>query len=593
MRHPASSFQLQTHFHKIILALVLVVTTGPCHAEARLKAYVVRNKVKGSPVAQVSFSADGQHAVSLSDGSFELLFAQRNPGEVVRLVMKLAGWEVLNNYVLDHTLLNRSESRALEIIIVKEEEYEQKALSFYQLKGERAVEQEVSRARAKVLRTNMAPAEALKRLESERDQARKQVVEFARLMAQAKPGETGQVYNQALKLFLDGKPDQALELLNEARLQKDADSAMEKSKQSAKEWQLRAQILVTKFDFAGASRAYKQATELLPGEAEPWFQYGLFHQNQNKLSEARLGYEHALSLYRFNADQGQIAMVQNNLGKLHSEENRKVEARLAYDEALQIYRQLAQVNPNVYLSEVAIALNNLGVLYAHENHKVEAHAAYGEALEIFRKIATKKPDDYQQLIAGCLNNLGNLYKEERRMTEARAAYEEALSIRRQLANKNPIVYKPYVAHSLSNLAVLHAEEDRMEEARTAYEKSLQIYRDLAADNPDVYRFNVAMALNNLGIVHTDQERNAEARVAYDEALSITRLLAVQNSDVYEPNMAMILNNLGIMYSNENRKEEARKAFGEALGIYKKFVLKSETYRDLFNKVLNELDSLEK
>ncbi len=593
MHFPATSVRFLPNFDKITLALLLAITTDLCHAEAKLKAYVVLNTEKGNPVAQVPFSADGQNEVSLTDGSLEMHFAQRNPGDVVRLVMSRPGWEVVNRYVMDHTLRNKNDTRPLEIIIVKAAEFEQKALAFYRLKGERAVEQEVSRALTKLRRTNSATAEAMARLENERDQARKQVDEFARLLAQTKPGETGKVYNQALTLFLDGKPDQALELLSEARLQKDAVSAIEKAKQNAKEWQLRAQILVTKFDFAGASKAYEKVTEILPGDGDVWFQYGIFHQNQNKRTEARQGLEHALSLYRLKVAQDRVAMVQNHLGKLHIEENRNAEALTAFGEALKIYIRLAKKNPGPYYSDVAQSLSNIGVVHTHENRTAEAREAHELALGIFRKLAKWKPDDYLYLVPACLNNLGNLYKQENRMGEARAVYEEALAIRRQLSKKNPEAYLADVAMSLSNLGNMNTEEDRMVEARAVYEEALGIFRQLAQKNPDAYLSNVAASQNNLGILHSQESRLAEAHAAYKEALTIYRQLVKKNPEVYLPDVANSLNNLGVLYRQENRKAQARAAYEEAMAIFKRLGLKSVAFRNSFNSVQRNLDSLEK
>ncbi len=526
MHKQVSSDRLVSNACKIILGFFLVAMTGWCQAEAKLRAYVVHNTEKGSPVAQVQFSADGQHEVSLSDGRLEMRFAQRNAGDVVRLVMQRTGWEVVNRHVLEHTLLNHHEARPIEIIIAKESEYGEMALAFYRLKGNNAVIQEVQRKLSDLQRNNKATTEALTQLQQEREQARKQVDELARQLAQAKPGEAGEVYNQAVKLFFEGKPDQALELLSEDQLERNTDTAQKKIKQSANEWRLRAQILAVKFDFTGASKAYKKTTELLPDDGSVWTQYAVFHQNQNQWAQARQGYERALGLYRAQANQIGIATVLNDLGCVHHTENRWSEAHAAYEEALQINRQLEQKNPDIHLHSVAANLVNLGILFGEQKHWTEAHAALEESLQIYRQLALKNPDRYLRDVAGSLNNIASLYHDENRLVERRKTIQESHQIYQQLALKNPDVYLPDVALSLNNLGNLYIQEEHWEDAYAALEKSLQIRRQLALKNPDAYLPEIAMSLNTLGNLYIKQKRWTEARAAHEESLQIRRQLAL-------------------------------------------------------------------
>ena len=54
------------------------------------------------------------------------------------------------------------------------------------------------------------------------------------------------------------------------------------------------------------------------------------------------------------------------------------ETRKEYEEALKIYRELADQNPETYLSYVAKTLNNLGMLDRNQSQIAEAVRTYRE-----------------------------------------------------------------------------------------------------------------------------------------------------------------------------------------------------------------------
>jgi tetratricopeptide (TPR) repeat protein len=279
----------------------------------------------------------------------------------------------------------------------------------------------------------------------------------------------GEDYQKAAALFLEGRMDEALEILSEERLkqqEKDAKKQLEDAKKRQDDtlhsWLLRGQLLAVKFDFDGASRAYGEAVKFVLDSFDAWFAYSLFHQEQVRFREAREGYEKALCLARASGKDEDVAMTLNNLGNLHRNENRMAEARQAFEEALKIHRKLAQKNPDVYLPDVAMTLNNLGVLHLNENRMTEARQAYEESLKIRRKLAEKNPDVYLPKVAVTLNNLGNLHLAEKRMADARAAYEEALSlsIYRTFAEVAPATYEPHVRLVQGNLDTLSSDTER-------------------------------------------------------------------------------------------------------------------------------------
>ena len=552
-------------------AAILFLSVVPAWSAVTLTGIVSLNRERGTPVAGVEVSAKGANLVTTgTDGLFVLSFPDGRPGQEVSVRVKRPGWEAVNDILLDQRLPDGASTRPFEVIICLSPEREQRVAEFYRLKGNQAVEQTYRAKLAELEGRQAATAQERDRLIRERDQALKQVEEWARQSASRKPEEVGGVYRDALRLFLDGKADAALQLLSDERLQQEADRAQEQLNQAVQGWLLKGQLLSTKFDYDGAASAYERAVKSAPQSPDAWFGYARFHQGQNHYPEARRGYERALVLGKMGSNDSDVATTLNNLGNLSGDENRNAEARKQFEEALAIRRSLAKKKPNVYLPDVATTLNNLGVLSSAENRNDEARKEYEEALAIRRSLAKKNPDVYLPGVAATLNNLGGLSSDENRNAEARKQHEEALDIRRLLAKKNPDVYLPDVAATLNNLGVLSSAENRNAEARKQYEEALDLYRSLAKKNPEVSLPYVALTLDNLGSLSQDENRNAEARTQYEESLDIRRSLAKKNPDVYLPDVATTLNNLGLLSSKEKRNSEARKQYEEALDILRHF-----------------------
>ena len=99
-------------------------------------------------------------------------------------------------------------------------------------------------------RSQAASAEQIALLQKERDQARASADKMAEPLALAKPGQMSEICNQALRLFVDGRTEEALKVLNEEELQKnlvaarrtkeEAEKAIE---QAAQSWVLKVRLL--------------------------------------------------------------------------------------------------------------------------------------------------------------------------------------------------------------------------------------------------------------------------------------------------------------------------------------------------------------
>ncbi|HSS50154.1 MAG TPA: tetratricopeptide repeat protein, partial [Thermoanaerobaculia bacterium] len=583
-----------------IAAALLVLGATSSLQGASLKGVTLANEIGGPPVPNVQITSAGANpTASLSDGTFTLKFPRKEPGEFAELVVERKGLVVVNDFQLLQPLPKEAKEAPLTLVLAKEDEREEMAWRFYRLKSFEAIEQNYKHRITALEAKNQATTGALETARAERDQAKAMAERVAKELARLKPGSTSELFQQAFSQFLAGKPDEALNLLNEEELRRSEEAARQmkaeaekKTKEAIQNRLLKAHISTAIFRFDEAERNYQAAIELAPDSFEAHYEFAGFDQALNRLPKALAAYTRSLELARRTGTEEDVADTLSNLGNLYRAENRTDEARHAFEEALKIDRDLAGKTPKVHRPDVALTLINLGSLHRQQNRMDDARQAYEEALKIYRELALENPAAYSLYVARSLNNLGHLDSDQNRMAEARQAYEEALKIIRGLAQENPGTYRRQVALLLNNLGVLHRDQNRMAEARQAYEEALKIRRELAQKNPETHLPDVATTLNNLGALHQSQNRLDEARQVYEETLKIFRELAQKDPDAYLGDVARTLNNLGALYRDQNRMNEARQALAEAAKTYQQLAQKDpESYLPYVAGTLNNLGAL--
>jgi tetratricopeptide (TPR) repeat protein len=517
-----------------IVALLLLAAVLPLRA-ATLRGVILANELGGAPLSNVEVSALAGANASATDaqGRFRLEFSTRQPGDMVQLVVSKSGYVVVNDFQLHLALPRDPDAEPVSLLVCKEAVREEMARRYYRLKSFEAIEARYQEQLQELKARGEAGAAELAKLTRERNQAKAAAEKAAAELARVKLADTSGLYQQAIRLFVQGKVDEALQILDDEKLQRAAQAARRQAGQVVENYLLKARILTTQFKFDESEGMYQKAMAAVPESFRASFGFASFCLELRRYGKARPAYERALTQAKLSGDEADVARTLNNLGILESDQNRMDDARTAYDEALKIYRKLAQANPDTYLPDVATTLNNLGRLHSAQNRMDDARTAYDEALKIWRRLAQANPDTYLPDVAMTLNNLGILESAQNRMDDARTAYDEALKTYRNLAQANPDTYLPDVAMILNNLGNLESDQNRMDDARTAFDEALKIYRKLAQANPDTYLPDVAMTLNNLGVLNRAQNRMDDARTHYDEVLKIYQALAKKNPERYQ------------------------------------------------------------
>ena len=217
-------------FSRILLtSLLAVVAQGRA---ATVKGTIILNEVGGQPMANVQIvdsARTGGPWASGSDGGFTLDYPERHPGQRVQLVVNQEGYVVVNDVQLDLPLPADPDARPLQIILCKEADREEMARRFYQLKSFEVVEETYQRRVKELEVTQPATATTVSKLQQERDQAKANAEKAAEGLAKEGPGQRSPLCRQALRLFLDGRIDDAIKLLDEDELRRTAQEEKGKS----------------------------------------------------------------------------------------------------------------------------------------------------------------------------------------------------------------------------------------------------------------------------------------------------------------------------------------------------------------------------
>ena len=220
--------------------------------------------------------------------------------------------------------------------------------------------------------------------------------------------KTDILYQEAFSLFMNGKLDEALAVLDDAKLDARAQDVKKEQRQVAETFLLKAQLLQLTFAFEEVAKNLQKAITIFP-DWQTHLTAANFYKFRNEFKKAEALYKKALLLAE---KPHEWATTLNNLAILQKAKNDYGAAEAGYKEALTIRRRLAETNPQTYLPDVALTLNNLANLQQAKNDYGAAETGYKEALTVYRQLAETNPQTYLPDVAMTLINFGIFYQAE-------------------------------------------------------------------------------------------------------------------------------------------------------------------------------------
>jgi len=220
--------------------------------------------------------------------------------------------------------------RPLQIILCKEADREEMARRFYRLKSFEVIEETYQRQVKGLEAMQPATPITMGKLQQERDQAKANAEKAAEGFSQggARPAFT--IVPASPRLFLDGRIDDAIKLLDEDELRRTAQEGERQIADAVQAWLLKGCLSTLTFHFEAAQGAYKEALRYLKREADPqlWaatqVEVGGTHAElgirgegeaaNEHLTNAITAYRNALEVYTRERLPQDWAAVQTNLG---------------------------------------------------------------------------------------------------------------------------------------------------------------------------------------------------------------------------------------------------------------------------------------
>ena len=268
----------------IASAMLIILTAAPAYA-SMLKGVVVANKLAGGGLDNVEVTVDeaaGNSTITKDGGKFAFAFPEKHAGEIVHVRVSLKeGYAIVNDFQLECTILADPDAKLLTIIVCREVDREELARFFYRLKSDEAIEATYQKKLKALEEAHQTDLEAAAKLKEERDQAKAAAEKYSLELAKDQPGRSSELYQQARRLFVEGKIDEAIALLDENKLRQLDEEAKKAVENAVQPRLLKAHLLTVQFRFDEAETAFIQAIAISPDGFEANFAYAGFTQNLN------------------------------------------------------------------------------------------------------------------------------------------------------------------------------------------------------------------------------------------------------------------------------------------------------------------------
>src|ERR1019366_6064971 len=284
--------------------LFVFLLNGSGSEAGTLKGMILANQEGGPGISKVKISAAGANPTETGgSGGFTLQFPNAQPGDVVRITVNKPGYVVVNDFQLRAVLRKNADAEPLTLLLCKEAEREEWARQFYRLKDLAAVEQGYKTQVKQLQESNQQTAAAMAKLQEERDGAKAATEKAADRYARLKPGDTTDLYAEAMALFLNGNVLEAIQVLDDQELRQSVEVAQKGKAEAEKAvdnavqaYLLKARLLTTQFEFAEAEKVYAEAIRAAPDDGEVHFAFGRFSQELNHFADARREYLRAIEI---------------------------------------------------------------------------------------------------------------------------------------------------------------------------------------------------------------------------------------------------------------------------------------------------------
>ncbi|MCI4667160.1 MAG: tetratricopeptide repeat protein [Bacteroidia bacterium] len=484
--------------------------------------------------------------ISDNKGNFELNFQGKEAGYEALIKVKKAGFEVVNQKDLFHTL--SVETSPLKLFMCKEGQWQENALNFYRISQEsltQAYAIKIEELNERLKSNQKALADSLFHYKEKYDRTLNLARTLSEKFATTNLDDVSDLYKNAILAFKDGNINASLEVLSEEKLEEQYNrinqeikdgrdlisigelkkvNGKEALKQGIEDYLLRADLLSIRFRFDEAYQAYRKAVEADTSWWYPRDAYASFLTYQGEYSKAIVQLQKARGLTRRRWELGVI------------------------DYGLAVaYAELEDYSTSIVFLE--------GIM---------------ESLENWKQVQSSQFDWFYLNIYSLL---GNCYLMQNQFEKARKKLKVSQAISRELLNSShtdPEIYLNAVFVSFQGLGKTYLRTSQFDSAIVYLNEGLSFARKLTARNEEVYGFAEAECLNSLAMAHLE-ERNFERAISLNkEAIPIKMRDYERIPKSNYLSLASSLANLGAAYIESHNYTEGAKSMMEAEAILEEF-----------------------
>jgi len=403
----------------IIPAAVLTLFTAVAGQAAVLKGVVLAEELGGPPAAGVEIdpTEGAKPVVADAGGAFTLVFPDKQAGDTVLLTVRSEGREVVNDFELEQVLVDEPQGSPVVLLLCQAGNRDEMRRRLVLLLVVKAIGEHYQRR--------------LKAIEDHSENALEGLLELRRWLYEAEaalatiPATLVKLWDegfsgpcrQAMRLFLEGQLDRALEVLEkrdsgpaQADFDQNATADRDSPEAVSRHYQLKGCLLTLALQMKEADTAFQAALRATPDDFEANLRYAFFLSSTNRGDEAGTRTLRSLEIAKKAADSSQIGQAWLQLAVVHQMGKRMREAGLAFEEAVKIYRELVNQDRAHYLPELAAALTRLATFLREQGNLAEAGKVKAEILGIYRGLAEGNPQAYSVALAMTLNRLADVQR---------------------------------------------------------------------------------------------------------------------------------------------------------------------------------------
>jgi hypothetical protein len=580
----------------LLLATASVALVEGQESYPTVRGIVLDRTLSGKGVPSVMVRADppGNPRISNSDGTFTLEFPQSRPGAPIKITLEKRDdrdgedYIVVNDVQLE-TFLPKDAKQTLTFILCKKIEREDYARHFYKIQSLKAIkgsfdrqfaivtaakerlEQEFKAAveaassqREDLMRQINEKEQTISQLQQKLAQAENEVQSVSEALAAGTASENSERFRKAMRLFLDGKADEALTLLDEDAISQEIHAAQKEIinqqklvQQSINELVLKAGIYTSELRLDEAKGTYLRAISEAGSSFEARYGYAELSRVTHDYPTAMDNFRKSAKLAAERGENVKEAEALTGLGNSYAEKEDYELAIEPLKKVLSTYDTLAQEDAASFNSRLVGALINLGLAERHLQPPGRAKEHFERAKELLEKIPNPESPTNLNLSATLGVNLGNFYLAQSRLIEARDEFKSSAEVYADLAQSDARSYEPLQALALNNLGAAELEigkaasniqlrRNSWSDAEAHLGAAEKIRKQLAAEAPEIYRPLYGQTLQNLGDLYMTEFKFALARQTFQETETIRKELALKDSSAYQNEYANTLTSFGIM-----------------------------------------------